>query len=160
VDAYLWLFPAVDKEALSRIEHPTLPEEYFALSHTAVERAEVYEGAVVCPLGPLYAPDLVAEVAERFLHLEGMRWSLAWGSYRGDLYYSLRTSDRRANAGRLIREIIEKRGGSAGGHGAMAGARLPLGGRSAAGRRALEREVARDFLRAFGVKGGKPRTIV
>jgi len=160
VEAYLWLFPRTDKDALGAIEHPPLSLEYFALSHTAVERAQVYDGAVVLPLGSLYAPDMVAEVAERFLSLEGIRWSLAWGEFGGDLYYSLRTSDRRANAGRLIREVIEGRGGSAGGHGPMAGARLPWKGRTAAARKAFAAEVVEDFLAAFGVKGRAPRAIV
>jgi nanoRNase/pAp phosphatase (c-di-AMP/oligoRNAs hydrolase) len=160
IDAYLWLFPRTDKDVLGDIEHPPLSQDYFALSHTAIERAQVYEGAVVLPLGRLYAPDMVAEVAERFLYLEGVRWSLAWGEFDGDLYYSLRTTDRRANAGRLIREVIEGRGGSAGGHGSMAGARLPQKGRTAAARRAQADEVAEDFLLAFGVKGRTPRSIV
>jgi nanoRNase/pAp phosphatase (c-di-AMP/oligoRNAs hydrolase) len=160
VEAYLWLFPRSDKDALGAIEHPPLSQEYFALSHTAIERAQVYEGAVVLPLGRLYAPDMVAEVAERFLALEGVRWSLAWGEFDGDLYYSLRTSDRRANAGRLIRDVIEARGGSAGGHGTMAGARLPWKGRTAVARRAFAEEVVEDFLAAFGVKGRAPHGIV
>jgi nanoRNase/pAp phosphatase (c-di-AMP/oligoRNAs hydrolase) len=160
VEAYLWLFPRTDKDALGAIEHPPLSQEYFALSHTAIERAQVYDGAVVLPLGELYAPDMVAEVAERFLSLEGIRWSLAWGEFGGDLYYSLRTSDRRANAGRLIREVIEARGGSAGGHGSMAGARLPWKGRTATARKAFAAEVVEDFLAAFGVKGRASRGIV
>ncbi|MCM2332961.1 MAG: DHH family phosphoesterase [Anaeromyxobacteraceae bacterium] len=159
VEAYLWLFPRTDKDALGAIEHPPLSQAYFALSHTAIERAELYDGAVVLPLGTLYAPDMVAEVAERFLYLEGVRWSLAWGEFGGDLYYSLRTTDRRANAGRLIREIIEARGGSAGGHGTMAGARLPLKGRRGAARKALADDVVAAFLDAFGVKGRRPTGI-
>ncbi len=159
VEAYLWLFPRTDKDALGAIEHPPLSQAYFALSHTAIERADLYDGAVVLPLGALYAPDMVAEVAERFLYLEGVRWSLAWGEFDGDLYYSLRTTDRRANAGRLIREIIEARGGSAGGHGTMAGARLPLKGRRGAARKALAAEVVEAFLDAFGVKGRQPTGI-
>lgn len=160
VEAYLWLFPRADKDAMGAIEHPPLPLEYFALSHTAVEHAQLYDTAVVLPLGELYAPDMVAEVAERFLYLEGMKWSLAWGIYEGDLYYSLRTTDRRTNAGRLIREVIEGRGGSAGGHGTMAGARLPLQGRSAAARATFAAGVVAAFLDAFGVKGRAPRRIV
>ncbi len=160
VEAYLWLFPRADKDAMGLIEHPPLSLDYFALSHTAIERAQVYQGAVVLPLGALYAPDMVAEVAERFLYLEGMRWSLAWGEYGGDLYYSLRTTDRRANAGRLIREIIEARGGSAGGHGTMAGARLPWRGRTRAARQAFADEVVQEFLAVFGVKGATPHGVV
>jgi len=161
VEAYLWLFPLVDKEALAQIEHPRLPVEYFRLYHTAIERALVYgEHAVVCDLGEIYAPDMVAEVAERFGFLEDVRWSLAYGEYRDQLFFSLRTSDRRMNAGRLIREVIEVKGGSAGGHGSMAGARVPLEGLSRAARKRLRAEILAAFLDAFGAKGRKPRRMV
>jgi nanoRNase/pAp phosphatase (c-di-AMP/oligoRNAs hydrolase) len=160
VDAYLWLFPMVDKEALAEIEHPKLPEEYFRLYHTAIEKAVVHDDAVVCDLATIYAPDMVAEVAERFSFLSDVKWSLAFGEYEDALFYSLRTSDRRMNAGRLIREVIEAKGGSAGGHGTMAGARLPVKGLSAAAKKRLRDEVVRDFLEAFGVKGRKGRKLV
>ncbi|HET9595670.1 MAG TPA: bifunctional oligoribonuclease/PAP phosphatase NrnA [Anaeromyxobacteraceae bacterium] len=160
VDAYLWLFPMVDKEALAAIEHPKLPVEYFQLYHTAIERALLYDHAVVCDLGEIYAPDMVAEVAERFLFLEDVKWSLAYGEYEDQLYFSLRTSDRRMNAGRLIREVIEERGGSAGGHGSMAGARIPLRGLAPAARARFEAEVVQRFLREFGVRARKGKKIV
>jgi nanoRNase/pAp phosphatase (c-di-AMP/oligoRNAs hydrolase) len=160
VDAYLWLFPMVDKEALAQIEHPRLPAEYFQLYHTAIEKAVVYDTAVVCDLEEIYAPDMVAEVAERFLFLDDMKWSLAYGEYEGQLYFSLRTSDRRMNAGRLIREVIEERGGSAGGHGTMAGARIPLKGMAAAARARFKGELVQRFLKEFGVRRSRPRKLV
>jgi nanoRNase/pAp phosphatase (c-di-AMP/oligoRNAs hydrolase) len=150
VEAYLWLFPRADKDAMGAIEHPPLPLEYFALTQTAIERARLHDDAVVLPLGPLYAPEMVAEVADRFLSLEGARWSLAYGEFEGDLYFSLRTSERRANAGKIIREVIEPHGGSAGGHGALAGARLPLGGLGPERAKALTQGVVKAFLKAFG----------
>lgn len=158
VDAYLWLFPMTDKDALGDIEHPRLPAEYFRLYHTAIEKALVYEDAVVCDLRAIYAPDMVAEVAERFSFLEDVKWSLAFGEYEESLFFSLRTSDRRMNAGRLIREVVEARGGSAGGHGTMAGARLAVKGLSAAAKKRLRAEIVRAFLDAFGVRArkGKP----
>jgi nanoRNase/pAp phosphatase (c-di-AMP/oligoRNAs hydrolase) len=160
VDAYLWLFPMTDKQALAEIEHPTLPTDYFRLYHTSIERALVYGDAVVCDLGEVYAPDMVAEVAERFMSLEDMRWSLAFGEYEGNLYFSIRTNDRRMNAGRLIRDVIEAKGGSAGGHGTMAGARLPVKDLSAAAVKRLKEEVVKDFLDAFGLKGRKGKKMV
>jgi nanoRNase/pAp phosphatase (c-di-AMP/oligoRNAs hydrolase) len=160
IEAYLWLFPRADKHLLGRIEHPDLPAEYFRLYHSAIARARLYgETAVVTDLGEVYSPDMVAEVAERLSFLEGMKWSLAFGTYRGQLYVSLRVRDRRMNAGKLMRDICEDRGGSAGGHGSMAGARLPLpsGRRKAA---ALRRELVAAFLEAFGAKGERPRSLL
>jgi nanoRNase/pAp phosphatase (c-di-AMP/oligoRNAs hydrolase) len=160
IDAYLWLFPMTDKDALGDIEHPKLPDEYFVLYHTAIERAQVFDDVVVCDLGHIYAPDMVAEVAERFMYLEGMRWSLGFAEYDDALFFSIRTNDRRMNAGRLIRDVIEAKGGSAGGHGTMAGARLPMKGLSGAARRRLRDDVVRAFLDAFGVRSRRPRKLV
>ncbi|HYX90107.1 MAG TPA: DHH family phosphoesterase [Myxococcaceae bacterium] len=155
VDSYLWLFPRIDKHLLGQIEHPDLPARYFQLYHKAFERAKVYGTAIVTDLGEVYSPDMVAEVAERLMFLEGMKWSLSYGSHRSQLYFSLRTKDRRMNAGRLIREVCENRSGSSGGHGSMAGARIPLWG-TRAQRSALKREIVKDFLERFGVKREKP----
>ncbi len=152
VECYLWLFPQIDRELLSHIEHPELPVRYFRLFHAAIEKARLYTAAVVTDLGDVYSPDMVAEVAERLSFIEGPKWSLAFGSYRSQLYLSLRVTDKRMNAGRLIRETCASLGGSAGGHGSMAGARLPLAGKKSQ-REAFKRDVLRRFKEAFGVEG-------
>ncbi|MFW5878947.1 MAG: DHH family phosphoesterase [Myxococcota bacterium] len=72
------------------------------------------------------------------------------------MYVSVRTSDRRRNAGRLIQSLTKDLGGSAGGHGSMAGAKIPIGGRSQAEVKRLRREIMdrfRRFLRVDSVKG-------
>ena len=155
IDSYLWLFPRIDKALLSQIEHPELPQRYFQLYHAAIEAARLYGDAIITDLGEVYSPDMVAEVAERMSFLEGIKWSLAVGSYRSQLYLSLRTKDRRMNAGRLIRGVCEDRGGSAGGHGSMAGARLPMWGNRAQ-RASMKRQILKSFLEGFGVEGEKP----
>jgi nanoRNase/pAp phosphatase (c-di-AMP/oligoRNAs hydrolase) len=160
VDAYLWLFPMADKDAMRRIESPRLPEHYFRLQARALGEAEIWGDAVIADLGDLYAPDMVAEVAERFHHLEGARWALAFGRFQHALWFSLRTSDGRTNAGRVIRRVIEERGGSAGGHGSMAGARLPVEGLTPAAESRLKGSLVRAFLRAFHVKARKARRLV
>ncbi len=152
VECYLWLFPRIDRGLLAQIEHPTLPLRYFRLYHAAIEKARLFPGALITDLGDVYTPDMVAEVAERLSFLEGAKWSLAHGSFRSHLFLSLRVNDRRMNAGRLIREICSDLGGSAGGHGSMAGARLPLTG-TRKQRATLRQEIVRRFKVAFGVEG-------
>ncbi len=159
VDCYLWLFPRIDRELLSQIEHPKLPVRYFRLFHAAIEKARLYSQAVITDLGDVYSPDLVAEVSERLSFIEGTKWSLAYGSFRSQLYLSLRVTDKRMNAGRLIRETCASLGGSAGGHGSMAGARLPLGGRKEQ-REAFKRDVVRRFKNAFGVEGERGNSLL
>jgi nanoRNase/pAp phosphatase (c-di-AMP/oligoRNAs hydrolase) len=159
VECYNWLFPMIDKSALSRIEHPEVPARYFAAYHRAYERARLHGGGegVVVDMGDVYVPEIVPEVAEKLVSLEGLRWSLATGSYKSELYLSLRVNDRRVNAGKLVREVCAPLGGSAGGHGAMAGARVPLRGRSP---EMLATEIFAAFLRAFHVRPGPGTPLV
>jgi nanoRNase/pAp phosphatase (c-di-AMP/oligoRNAs hydrolase) len=89
------------------------------------------------------------------MFLEGAKWSLAYGSFRNQLYLSLRTKDRRMNAGRMIREICADRGGTSGGHGSMAGAKVPLSGNRAQ-RSAFKKELVKAFLTAFGLERERP----
>jgi nanoRNase/pAp phosphatase (c-di-AMP/oligoRNAs hydrolase) len=159
VECYNWLFPLVDKPALSRIEHPSVPARYFNAYHRAYERARLHGHGEACvvDMGEVYVPEIVPEVAERLVSLEGLRWSLATGSYKGELYLSLRLNDRRVNAGKLVREICAPMGGSAGGHGAMAGARIPLRARSA---ELLASDLSAAFLRAFRLRPGPGTPLV
>lgn len=159
VDCYLWLFPRIDRARLAAIETPELPQRYFRMFHLAIEQARVFSSGVVSDLGEVYTPDVVPEVSERLSRLEGVSWSLAVGSFRSQLYLSLRVSDRRKNAGRLIREACADFGGSAGGHGSMAGARLPLTGKKAA-RATLRREVIKRFKEAFDVEGERGASLL
>lgn len=151
VQAYLWLFPLVDKDALAQIEHPRLPADYFRLFHTAIEKGMVHGNAVVTDLGEIYSPDMVAEVAERHLFLEGIKWSLALAIFEDNLYLSIRTNDRRMNAGRLIREVVEEMGGTAGGHGQMAGARIPVARLGKSEREQFKKRLLRRFREEWGV---------
>jgi nanoRNase/pAp phosphatase (c-di-AMP/oligoRNAs hydrolase) len=159
VECYTWLFPMIDKLALSRIEHPAVPARYFAAYHRAYERARLHGGGegVVVDMGEVYVPEIVPEVAEKLVSLEGLRWSLATGSYKSELYLSLRLNDRRVNAGKLVREVCAPLGGSAGGHGAMAGARVPLRGRTPD---LLSNDIFAAFLRAFHLRPGPGTPLV
>jgi nanoRNase/pAp phosphatase (c-di-AMP/oligoRNAs hydrolase) len=159
IDCYNWLFPLCDKVALSRIEHPQVPKSYFTAYHRAYERARLHGKGHACvvDMGEVYVPEIVPEVAERLVSLEGLRWSLAAGSYQGELYLSLRLNDRRVNAGRLVRQVCAPLGGSAGGHGAMAGARIPLQGRH---REDVVHELFGAFLRASKLPDGPGEPLV
>jgi nanoRNase/pAp phosphatase (c-di-AMP/oligoRNAs hydrolase) len=159
VDSYNWLFPLVDKSALSHIEHPKVPARYFAAYHRAYEVARLHgeASAVVIDLGEVYVPEIVPEVAEKLVSLEGLRWSLAAGVYAGEVYLSLRLNDKRVNAGQLVRAVCAPMGGSAGGHGAMAGARIPLAGREP---KALVQQIFDAFLRKFKLEPGPGEPLV
>ena len=98
LDAYLRLYPRVRKRILAQIEHPRLPRSYFALLDRALHRAFSYRNVIGSRLGPVDAPDSVAEIADFLLAHERMGWSVATGTHGGQLHLSLRTTRGRGRA--------------------------------------------------------------
>ncbi|HEY8475608.1 MAG TPA: bifunctional oligoribonuclease/PAP phosphatase NrnA [Chloroflexota bacterium] len=148
IDAYLRLFPIVDKRALARIEHPRLPRSYFAMFRTALDRAAIYGPVVVSALGEMEHPGAAAEIADFLMRLEGAVWAVCLGAYDGQVFVSVRTSDPEANAGAVVRQALGDLG-TCGGHGMMAAGRVPQPDGSRI-QRQLETELVRRFLVALG----------
>ena len=145
--AYLDIFPRADLMLLARIENPRIPRPYFEAFHTALERSRLYDGVVVSDLGAVENPDLLAELADFFIPLDRAEFALVMGHYRDRLYMSLRTRNDRYDAGELIARVVGELG-SAGGHGKIAAAQLPLGEEDP---QTIAREVVRRLLQELDI---------
>jgi len=145
-DEYL---PQVDKRALARILYPRLPMGYFRNLHEALANLESVDTLVISHLGGLEQPDIVPEIADLLLRLEGKTWSLCSGTFGDRLYLSIRTTNPRADAGALMRRLLARRG-KGGGHGVMAGGWLPIAKASAGEIDALQRQIAARLAQALG----------
>jgi nanoRNase/pAp phosphatase (c-di-AMP/oligoRNAs hydrolase) len=157
--AYGHLATLTDMSMVSAIEHPRLPRSYFAVLMRAIHRAQVKDNAVVCDLGEIYIPDMVPEIADRLVQAEGIRWAVCVGDYNNAVYGSVRVNDRRYSAGKLVGEVIKDYPqGSAGGHGSMAGLRIPHGERvNARSSRTRERRaVLKALAKGLGVHEAEP----
>jgi nanoRNase/pAp phosphatase (c-di-AMP/oligoRNAs hydrolase) len=113
-------FPQANHRLLARIQSPRLPLNYFGNLHDALENLEAVDSLILSHLGPIDQPDMVPEIADLLLRLEGKTWSLVTGYFGERLYLSIRTTNPRADAGGLMRRIIGRRG-KGGGHGMIAG---------------------------------------
>jgi nanoRNase/pAp phosphatase (c-di-AMP/oligoRNAs hydrolase) len=129
VEASVHLYPRIDSDALSRIRHARAPRALFRSLHDGLENAWYRGGVVYVPGGRLAYPDLVAQLADFVLRVQGVEWVVAVGRYGDDLLVSVRADEPRAHAGVWVREIVDGRG-PAGGHGQMAGARVPVIGKT------------------------------
>ena len=159
VEASMYLYPLADQSAISRIRHARVPTGYFRAVHGAIDAARQYGPVVVVELDRLGYPDMVAEIADLFLRMEGVEWAIALGQYRDRLLLSLRTYQERAHAGQLVRAAIGDRG-TAGGHGSMAGGQVSVKGSSADDVADLRAEIMRDLLRALDVADRSPKRLV
>jgi nanoRNase/pAp phosphatase (c-di-AMP/oligoRNAs hydrolase) len=146
--AYDRLLPRIDRRMLARIQIARLPFSYFQNLHRAIEGLLGVGSLVVSNLGRVDQPDIVPEIADLLLRMEGKTWSLCTGSHGDRLYLSIRTTNPRADAGNLMRRLIGKRG-KGGGHGTLAGGFIVVDENQIEATRALERSLARGFATAL-----------
>ena len=140
--AFDTFFPEADIRALARIQKPRLPLSYFATLHRSLASLESVSTLVVSHIGPVEQPDIVPEIADLLLRLEGKTWSAVTGLYENRLYMSVRTTNPRADAGRLMRRILGRRG-KGGGHGMIAGGWIETNDDPRSTPEALQRHMAR-----------------
>ena len=131
VEAYRYLLPRVDRSLLAGILDPPVAPEYFQLLSRAVERSRIQGNLLVVDLQNVPFPEIVAEIADLMLRHEGIDWVLALGQHGDDVYLSMRTRQEEIAAGELLRKVVAE-DGRAGGHGTMAGGRMPAADLSAA----------------------------
>lgn len=140
--------PRADRRALARVQNARLPVSYFRNLHEALENMETVDTLVVSHLGEIEQPDIVPEIADLLLRMEGKTWSLTTGRFGDRVYLSMRTTNPRADAGALMRRLVGRRG-KGGGHGMLAGGWIPVdrapGKDPAALQRALGRRLARTL---------------
>ncbi|GFO57818.1 DHH family phosphoesterase [Geomonas silvestris] len=158
-DAYLALFPMANKTLLNGIIRPPLPREYFASLHSALEHTVLYGNVLVAALKGVQFPELVSELADLLLRLEGVETVLSMGHYNSEMILSIRTANERINAGELIRALVVGMG-TAGGHGMMAGGKVDNVAEDDAAITHVEQELTERLLKELGVALRDPERLV
>ncbi len=149
--AYEWLLRRVDRDLLGRVQNPPLKRAYFEEFRKAIGRAVVYNRCVLTELGHVSYPDMVADVADRFLRLEGVQWSGCFGYHEKRIYLSVRTNQGDKDAGDLVRTVLAN-DGVGGGHNTMAAGRVDMSEESKELYLSLVSRLWRRFLDALGEK--------
>lgn len=159
VEVYRELEKLIDRRLLARIESGRVPREYYTEILTVLSTATVQGRVVWADLGLLRVPDMVPEMADFLLRLEGMRWSCVMGDYLDTLYVSIRTSDPDSNCGEAIKKAVAGMG-SAGGHASMAGGQVPMPRYTDAEKEAVKRAFIDVLLPLTSVADGTPEPLV
>jgi nanoRNase/pAp phosphatase (c-di-AMP/oligoRNAs hydrolase) len=157
VAAAQFLYPYTNKRRLAKIENARVPKEYFKGFRDAIEEAKIYDNVVISVLHDVQYPDMVAEVADFLLRLDGVEWAAAMGFYNKWLHVSLRTTNRELNAGDLLQKALGSK--SAGGHDMIAGGRIRVGEGGVAMEKAAVR-IKDRLLKALGVPSSNPKQLV
>ncbi len=151
IEAFLSLYPSANARALGRIVAAPLSRAYFGRLRSVLDNATVYGNRIVTSLEGLDTPEMIAESADLLLRVDGVTWTLCFGTIDGWLHLSLRTLDRERHAGTVARRLAGRRG-FGGGHQALAAAQIPLQPNElgAKERRRFTRRLIKRFLSATG----------
>jgi nanoRNase/pAp phosphatase (c-di-AMP/oligoRNAs hydrolase) len=125
VQAFSYLYPLVNTNALRRMEKPELPQSAFAAFARALRDLDLRDGLAYVHLGKVEREDVIPQMAELCLQLEGAEWSAASGIVGEQLVISIRNAGYQRAAGSVVKAAFGDIG-LAGGHQAMAKAIVPL----------------------------------
>jgi nanoRNase/pAp phosphatase (c-di-AMP/oligoRNAs hydrolase) len=122
-DAYLKLFPLTNKRLIFLITHPKLPVEYFMMMNSALRHTLIYDTVLVSNLYRISFPEVVAEMADFLIRLDGIDTSFCMGHYAGSMILSIRSTRSDLGLGVMIRRVVADLG-TGGGHGMTAGGKI------------------------------------
>lgn len=154
IRAYQELFPIIDRKKLTRIRRAPVPPEYFRMLAQSLADCVVAGNTVVSCIRDCRSADMMAEVADLLMRLEGARYAVCFGLYEDTILLSARGVETRGNVADYMKRVVAGLG-TGGGHRMMAGGRIPVNGDS---RQCLAQVRAR-ILRVFAARQPPARLI-
>lgn len=123
--AFQFLFRYANPFLVRRIEQAELKPEFLKYFRIALESRKMRKGKVYVDLGPVLSPDVCVLIADFFMRVSNVKWSVVSGRHDKKLVVIFRNDGIRKNAGKVAKESFGQIG-SAGGHKSMARAELAL----------------------------------
>jgi nanoRNase/pAp phosphatase (c-di-AMP/oligoRNAs hydrolase) len=125
LEAFSYLYPLADAAMIRKMEGAEITNERLDYVSRAHESGVLSEQVFCAFLGAMPREDFIPYVAEFFLQLEDVKWTVIAGIVNDSLVVSVRNLGYTKNAGEFVRRFFADIG-SAGGHRAMAKAVVPL----------------------------------
>lgn len=155
--AYQAFWPLANMKMLWKISFPKRSAAFFADTARGIRNTFICRNVIGVHMGSVGTPDRVAQFADFLMMHEKMTWSIVTGRYQGRLHVSLRTTDARGNAGRLLKRLLGG-GNRGGGHLMIAGGSVEVGSDSPEiDWRQAEEKITAAFLQSQDAKENSER---
>jgi len=125
IRAFQFMFRHANTHMVRKIEQSELKLEFLKYFKIALERMRRRKSKVFAYIGNVPSPDVLVLIADFFMRVNTVTWSVVSGRYDRKLIIVFRNDGIRKNAGKLARDSCGQLG-SAGGHKSMARAEIPL----------------------------------
>lgn len=125
IRAFHYLFKYTRLPLVRRLEFAELTLPMLQYYQQALRRCRLKGNRLYTFLGLVDTPDILVIIADSFLRVEEISWTIVGGIYQDNFIVIFRNDGLRKNAGRLAQAAFGKLG-SAGGHATSARAEVPL----------------------------------
>ncbi len=125
LEAFTFLYHFASRAQITRMERPSLPREDLEALGRALSRLQLNGGVAVIHMGEVKREDVISQMAEFCLQIEGVEWGIVSGLCGDRVVISVRNVGYVKSAGDILKRLFDEIG-SAGGHRAMAKAVIPL----------------------------------
>ena len=125
LEAFSYLYPLADAALIRKMEGAEITLERLDFVLKAFKGGTLSDQVFTAFLGALPREDFIPYVADFYLQLEDVKWTVIAGIVNDALVVSVRNLGYTKNAGEFVRKVFADIG-SAGGHRAMAKAVVPL----------------------------------
>jgi nanoRNase/pAp phosphatase (c-di-AMP/oligoRNAs hydrolase) len=125
VRAFQYLFRYANTHLARKIEQSEITFDFLKIYQVAIEKMQRQKGHIHVYLGPVPSPDVCVLIADFFMKVHDVTWSIVSATYKKELIVILRNDGIRKNAGEVANKAFGTIG-SAGGHKSMARAEIPL----------------------------------
>jgi len=125
LEAFSYLYPLADAALIRKMEGAEITLERLRYVVRATQGGEMQQQVFCAFLGESPREDFIPYVADFFLQLEDVKWTVISGIVNESLVISVRNLGYSRNAGEFVRKFFGEIG-SAGGHRAMAKAVVPM----------------------------------
>lgn len=125
LEAFTFLYLFASRAMITRMERPELPRADLEALGRALSRLQLDDGVAVIHMGEVKREDVIPQMAEFCLQIEGVEWGVVSGLCGNRVVISVRNVGYVKSAGDIMKRLFDEIG-SAGGHRAMAKAVIPL----------------------------------
>lgn len=154
------LYPLIDKDTIAQIKNAPLPEAFYETLLQALQSSFVYDKLLISWINELPNPELCSQCVDFLIRHEEIQWAICAGVHDSQLTLSLRTNLPRAHAGEILRSVVQKMGGRAGGHDRRAGGFVPLSSTSSNAIEVAQSEFRRRLLKVLQIEEPRGRRLV
>jgi nanoRNase/pAp phosphatase (c-di-AMP/oligoRNAs hydrolase) len=120
----------------------------------------IYDKLLISWVNDLPNPELCSQCVEFLIRHENIQWAICAGVHNDQMMLSVRSSAPQAEAGEMLRQVVQKMGGRAGGHDRRAGGFIPLTSTSTNAIEQVQSEFRRRVLKVLQIEETRGRRLV